>query len=72
MAHTLLAIFARDPKAKDIVVTEGMIVRTDFQCVCEMELACLLSGHVMSCEEGKANLRPFLLFAFLLSPTTRC
>ena len=33
-----------------------------------MELACLLSGHVMSCEEGKANLRPFLLFAFFRSP----
>ena len=64
MAHTLLAIFARDPKAKDIVVTEGMIVLPSSLCVCEMELACLLSGHVMSCEEKQIYAPPFLLFAF--------
>ena len=61
MAYTLLAIFARDQKAKDIVVTEGMIVRTDFHCVCEMELACLLSGHVMSCEEKQIYAPSFFL-----------
>ena len=53
MAHILLAIVARDPKAKDIVVTEGMIALTS-SCVVRDGVGLFAEWpcHVM---RGKAN-----------------